>query len=490
MTDRVRNIHSLLRRQLKRYYAASGGDLASLPPELAPLLQAVNDAYHQSDVDRAMLERSLELSSEELGEANTEMQRAVAALQDAHGALESRVEQRTHELLQVAETLRQANLDQQKLEAQLRQAQKMEAVGRLAGGIAHDFNNLLTVMFGQLEVLEESDPTEQARGAIVAMQQAAESAMWLTHQLLTFSRQQPASSASVNVSELIRTTQMLLRRLIGEDVELVTQLDQTAEVVRGDAGQLQQVLLNLVVNARDAMPRGGRLTITTAARRIDPGTPGLAMRPGDYLMISVSDTGIGMNTEVKARIFEPFFTTKEATRGTGLGLATVYGIVHQSGGYIEVISEVGRGSTFHITLPRVTAATLTATDARGRPPSGSGCILVVEDQEAVRKVMCRRLERAGYTVLEATNGEVALAAVAAAPRIDLVLTDVVMPQMNGRMLAEELARLRPEIKVLYMTGYSQDVDVMQDMRERSRTLLQKPFSAAALLRAVEQMLAS
>ena len=462
-------LHSLLRRQLKRHHPDA------IPEEWRPFIAAVSQAYYQSDVDRQMLERSLDLSSEELGQANSQMRRAVAALQEARADLETRVDERTKALATA--------------ENRLRQAQKMEAIGRLAGGIAHDFNNLLTVIYGQAELLLEEELAEDTRGSVTEIRQAAESAASLTQQLLAFSRQQALALTVLDVNELVRSTNSLLRRLIGEDVELVAHLSPGVGMVRVDRGQFQQVLLNLGVNARDAMPQGGQLTIATANSVVDEHTSQPTyIRPGSYVALTVSDTGIGMNEDVRARIFEPFFTTKSLNRGTGLGLATVYGIVKQSDGYIDVVSEPNQGATFNILLPQVDESVQPHAAASRRTGTAVGCILVVEDQEPVRRVICQRLLQAGYNVLEAHNGPVALEIASAAAHIDLLLTDVVMPHMSGRTLAVRLANDRPLLKVLYMTGYSDDAEVAREIRDRSRPLLQKPFNADTLLHAVQSVL--
>ena len=481
-------LHSLLRRQLKRCF----GDQASIPAEWRVLISAVNEAYLQSDLDRTMLERSLDLSSEELSEANGRMRSAVTALQEARLELESRVGERTQELTVANETLRRASVEQRDLEERLRQAQKMEAIGRLAGGVAHDFNNLLTVIFGQSEWLLEEAANASSRAAIQEIQQAAESAASLTRQLLAFSRQQALTPTILDINELVRKTNLLLRRLISEDIELVTNLEFDVGMVCADAGQLQQVLLNLGVNARDAMPHGGRLTIATSSRIFEDGSvvADVGVKPGRYVVLTVEDTGIGMDADVRARIFEPFFTTKALNQGTGLGLATAYGIVQQSDGAIDVRSEPGQGTTFRVFLPRVSAPLQRSAPDERRVPPGTGTILVVEDQDAVRRLVARRLRSAGYTVLEAPNGPSALQVASAASDIDLLLTDVVMPHMNGRTLAVELVRSRPLLKVLYMTGYIDDAEVTREIRGGAHPLLQKPFTTEALLHTVQALLAA
>jgi two-component system cell cycle sensor histidine kinase/response regulator CckA len=279
--------------------------------------------------------------------------------------------------------------------------------------------------------------------------------------------------------------------VLGEDIELVIDLKPGVGSVRADVGQLQQVLLNLGLNARDAMPAGGTLTISTSAVVVDASEAterAAGPRPGAYVALKVSDTGMGMDPHVKARIFEPFFTTKELNRGTGLGLATVYGIVKQSDGYIDVTSAPNAGASFQVLLPRMSTVSEVAATPLRRAQSGSGLVLLVEDQEAVRRVISNHLRRAGYTVLQAGDGRSALEIAQTNGAIDLLLTDVVMPQMNGRVLAARLEQVRPDIKVLYMTGYSDDAEVTREIRERSRPMLQKPFTSEALLHAVRDVL--
>src|SRR5881392_1254098 len=371
-------------------------------------------------------------------------------------------------------------------EVQLRQAQKMEAVGRLAGGVAHDFNNLLTVITSYsdllLEDLASNDPKRDDVGQI---RQAAEGAAALTRQLLAFSRQQVLEPKVLDVRAIVAGTEKLLRRLIGADVQLATSLASDLGAVKADPGQLEQIIINLAVNARDAMPGGGRLSIEAANLEQVEG------RPGRYVLLAVSDTGIGMDEQTKARIFEPFFTTKESGKGTGLGLATVYGIVKQAGGFIWVYSEPGRGTSFKVYLPRVDepAEPEVARPAPGEVRGGTETVLVVEDAASVRMVTRQVLERHGYAVLEAPNGDTALrlAAKHHGP-IDLLLTDVVMPGLSGRQLAEQLAQLRPSMKVLYVSGYGENAVVHHGILEPGVAYLQKPFTPETLARRVRDTL--
>ena len=379
------------------------------------------------------------------------------------------------------------------LEAQYRQAQKMEAVGRLAGGVAHDFNNLLTVITSYSELLlEDCGETDPHRAELLEIRRAAGVAATLTRQLLAFSRQQVLEPRVLSLNDVVTGAGKMLKRLIGEDVRLVTTLASDAGTVRADAGQIEQVIMNLAVNARDAMPDGGALTLETANVEFsDEYVEGhFPAQRGRYVMLAVSDTGVGMSPETQARIFEPFFTTKEAAKGTGLGLATVYGIVKQSGGFIWVYSEPGSGTTFKIYLPRVDEAAV--TERRAQPADvlgGTETVLLVEDSDALRDIASRVLERRGYTVLEASDGEAALMLAARHPgAIDLLLTDVVMPEMNGRQLAERLTALRPGLKVLYMSGYAGDAVTRRGVLEQGMAYLQKPFTPDALARKVREVL--
>jgi PAS domain S-box-containing protein len=383
--------------------------------------------------------------------------------------------------------------EQRRLQEQLVQSQKMEAVGRLAGGIAHDFNNLLTVITSYSDLLlEDLAPSDPKRQDVEQVRHAADGAAALTRQLLAFSRQQVLAPRVVNLSHVVQGVEKMLRRVIGEDVDLVTSLDPEVGAVKADVGQLEQVLMNLAVNARDAMPTGGKLMLETAnvEHDVDYAREQEASPVRRFVMLAVSDTGIGMDEATKARIFEPFFTTKEPGKGTGLGLATVYGIVHQSGGFIWVYSEVGRGTTFKIYLPEVDApVSSTGAAAATDLPRGTETVLVAEDSEAVRAVTRQVLERQGYTVLEAPHGNAALALAAAHDGpIHLLLTDVVMPGLSGRQLADELTKRRPATRVLYTSGYTDDAVVRHGVLEAGIAYLQKPFTSASLARKVRETL--
>jgi two-component system, cell cycle sensor histidine kinase and response regulator CckA len=380
------------------------------------------------------------------------------------------------------------------LEQQLRQSQKMEAVGRLAGGVAHDFNNLLMVIKGHTELLVNSLPSgEKYSRKIEQIDRAADRASALTRQLLAFSRLQVLQPQVINLNTVVEEMGKLLPRLIGEDVELVIRGSEDLGAIRADASQMEQVIMNLAVNARDAMPAGGRLLIETSNAELDGNYNAVhpIVRQGRYILLAVSDTGTGMNAETQARIFEPFFTTKPQGKGTGLGLSTVYGVVKQSGGFIWVYSEIGRGTSFKIYLPRVdqpierSGAVRVASEA----PRGTETILLAEDEQDVREVAREFLESGGYTVIEARDGTDALKRVEKYDgAIHLLVTDMVMPGMTGQELTTRLLERRPEIRVLYMSGYSERAAADSTRCDSSIRLLSKPFSRWALLRAVHEIL--
>src|ERR1700722_13664321 len=382
------------------------------------------------------------------------------------------------------------------LEQQLRQAQKMEAVGRLAGGIAHDFNNLLMVISGYTEfLLERLGDEPQLRGPAQEIASAAERASSLTRQLLAFSRKQMLAPRVVNLNDVATENIKMLTRMIGEDVDLVMVPAPNLWPIRADSGQIEQVIMNLAVNARDAMPSGGKLTIETSNVALDEEYARFhaPLRPGDYVMVAISDTGAGMDAETQSHIFEPFFTTK-GTKGTGLGLSTVYGIVKQSGGYIWVFSEVGKGTTFKIYLPRVASAgeavmPVATPVEQQRAEPGTETILLVEDEANLRYLARQYLEKQGYKVIEAADGAVAMqVAVAHDKVIHLLLTDVIMPGMNGRELAQRICEIRPNVKVLYMSGYTENVIGHNGTLDAGVRLLQKPFNLRDLKSIVREVL--
>jgi signal transduction histidine kinase/ActR/RegA family two-component response regulator len=391
------------------------------------------------------------------------------------------------------DTLERNQEQREQLEEQLRQAQKMDALGRLAGGVAHDFNNLLTVIKGNSDLaLERIKPTDPVRGNCEQIRRVADRAAMLTRQLLAFSRRQMLQPKILDLNELIVEMGRLLQRLLREDIEYKVQLGEPLGRVQADPGQMEQVLLNLIVNASDAMPKGGTLTIETENVCVDPlyaqSRPPLA--PGDYVMLAVSDTGFGMDTSIKARIFEPFFTTKEPGKGTGLGLATVYGVVKQSSGYIFVESAPGTGARFEIYLPQVAGKveTVPAEDRSAKMRGGRETVLLVEDEADVRKLTCEFLQAAGYQVLTAADGEEGFdLGHRFAEEIDILVTDVVMPRMRGPELAKQLKRLLPDLKVVYMSGYTEEFSEGQGILEGA-SFLQKPFSRDALLRQVHDAL--
>jgi len=379
-------------------------------------------------------------------------------------------------------------------EKQLWLSQKMEAVGRLAGGVAHDFNNLLTVIKGYTElILGGLEPSDPLRAEMEEVQKAADRAAALTRQLLAFSRRQVLAPRVVNLNDLVEDMNKLLRRLLGEDIQLCTKLGSDLGSVTADPGQIEQVIMNLAVNARDAMPKGGKLTLETANADLDPAysRQHAPLRPGAYVMLAITDTGSGIDPETLSRVFEPFFTTKEQGKGTGLGLSTVYGIIKQSGGYIWPYSELGIGTTFKIYLPRVDemAARLPAPTEATSGLGGTETILLVEDEEGVRSLTSQLLQRHGYTVLEAEHGQDALLLCERySGPIHLLLSDVVLAHMSGRDLAQRLSPLRPKMKVLYMSGYSDEAIVLHGVLDPGTAFLQKPFTTASLLRKLREVL--
>ncbi|MBI3098598.1 MAG: response regulator [Planctomycetes bacterium] len=427
---------------------------------------------------------------------SAQLAQAVVLSRDHTRLLES--EERYRRLAEAAgkseEALRVSMNSEVSLQEQLRQSQKMEAIGQLAGGVAHDFNNLLTVILGHSDLLlrrlKEGDPAH--RGTL-EIRKAAVQAAALTQQLLAFSRRQVLQPRILDLNAVLSDMESMLRRLIAEDVDLVTILSPRLGRVMADPGQVQQVILNLAVNARDAMPRGGRLTLETSDAALDEeyarAHPGAS--PGEYVMLAVSDTGTGMDEATRARIFEPFFTTKEQGRGTGLGLATVYGVVKQTGGTIWVYSEPGKGSTFKIYLPRLLAEGdpgPAAPEASRVDPRGSETVLLVEDSGPVRQFAREALVELGYRVIEAPDGAAALVRAESSGPIHLLLTDVVMPGMSGRELADRLVALRPGVRVLYTSGYTDRTIVSQGVLDPGMAFIQKPYTPDLLGRKIREVL--
>jgi signal transduction histidine kinase/ActR/RegA family two-component response regulator len=426
------------------------------------------------------------------GRMEAEVYRRAQQIQDANrelrewkDELERRVEARTAELAKSNDALRRS-------EDLLRQSQKLEAIGRLAGGVAHDFNNLLTAILGYGQFLQQrlgsGHPGFEDAEEIL---KAAERAATLTRQLLAFSRQQVLEPRVLDLNVVVTNLDKMLRRLIGEDVDLLTAPAADLGSVRADPGQLEQVLVNLAVNARDAMPEGGKLTIETANVEVDEDFARShgEMRPGPYVMLAVSDTGSGMNPEIVGKIFEPFFTTKGLGRGTGLGLSTVHGIVTQSGGHIEVYSAPGHGATFKLYFPRVDAPA-------ERPPEqrtierrlGTETILLVEDEDVIRRVVVGALRMNGYTVLEASDGGRGVEICEGEADIDLLVTDVILPVMNGPDLVKRVHAMRPGLPVLFISGYTDRALIHRNQRERGTEFLQKPFRPDDLVRRVREIL--
>ncbi|MCE9582748.1 MAG: response regulator [Planctomycetes bacterium] len=561
--------HNLLRRQIRRYL----GGTIKIPVELLPFLDAVSQAYRDSDADRTLSERALDISSAELFGTNAKLRYQrdlflsfmnnsplVAYMKNERGRYSyvnlkfedlvqrpsSEILGRTDSELSIAEhphektapavadmqpgdsmevmerwqvegephewlvqkfavsdddgrrhvaSLGMDVTESRRAEEQLRQSQKLNAIGRLAGGIAHDFNNLLTVIIGYSQVLHDrfaGDP--ESRTDLDEILKASERAAGLTRQLLVFSRKQVVQPKRLDVNEVLGEMDRMLRRLIGEDVQFAVISKDQAWPVRADAGHLQQVIMNLVLNARDAMPRGGKLTIETANTVLDDSaSKRVGLSAGEYLVISVTDTGTGMSADVRARLFEPFFTTKKVGQGTGLGLSTAYGIVTQSLGNITVYSEVGHGSTFRVYLPRLrdeNSSRAPATASR-TVPRGKERILVVEDEDSLRGLIATRLQAAGYLVEVARDGAEALSTqLVGSPNFDLVISDVVMPKMGGTELAAKMKASSPRVKVLLMSGYPDGAMVQAGEISEEMPFINKPFATADLLRKVRETLDS
>ncbi|GIK40997.1 MAG: hypothetical protein BroJett011_48300 [Chloroflexota bacterium] len=400
-----------------------------------------------------------------------------------------------HELRAEINERKRAEALRNELEQQFRQAQKMEAIGRLAGGVAHDFNNLLTAIMGYTAMAADTLPPDHAAHPdLEGIQKTAQRAANLTRQLLAFARRQIIEPRVLNLNDLILNVEKMLRRLISEDIKLTTLLAPDLAPLKADPGQLEQVLLNLVVNARDAMPNGGELIIETANVNLDHdyARRHAEVTPGEYVLLAVSDTGVGMTEEVKARLFEPFFTTKEVGKGSGLGLATCFGIVKQNEGHIRAYSELGVGTTFKIYLPQVegVATPLVRPEPIDILAQGTETILLAEDEITVRDLAAQSLRQQGYTVLEAADGLEALELAQSQPQneIHLLLTDMIMPRLGGANLAEQLRAARPQLKVLFMSGYTDSTIIRYGLPQTGSAFLQKPFSPRRLVQKVREVL--
>lgn len=452
------------------------------------------EAIHIGAQDYLFKEKDTHLLSRVLGYA-IERKKLQEAVCQARDQLELRVRERTAELEKANKNLEKETAERKKIEEQYFQAQKMEGMGRLAGGVAHDFNNLLSVIKGYSELLLEGfDPDDSRHADMVEIKNAVERAEGLTRQLLAFSRRQMVEPRVINLNETLRAMEKMLGRLIGEDIELAALTEEDLWNVKIDPTQVEQILVNLVVNARDVMPRGGKLALQTANVVFDENytTQHFGVKAGEYVMIAVSDTGSGMSEEVKRHLFEPFFTTKELGKGTGLGLATVYGIVKQNMGHIFVYSEPEHGTTFKIYLPRVrekVEAAVTRPTFEGSP-AGTETILLVEDDQALRKFASRTLQQKGYHVLEASNGQEALELLQdpAGLSIDLLVADMIMPKMGGKELSERLKGIYPRLKALLVSGYAKDTMVINGELDDRDNCLEKPFQRSALVTKVREIL--
>jgi two-component system, cell cycle sensor histidine kinase and response regulator CckA len=454
----------LWNRMAERMFGWRSDDVVGRPP---PVVPAEHEAEHGGVLERARANGFAysELQLERRDGRSVDVAVSASPVRDATGLVTGTMEVVTDVS------------DRKRLEEELRLAQRMEALGRLAGGIAHDFNNILLAIKSEAWLLgEQLGEDREERRSVESLERAADRAASLTRQLLAFSRRQVLQPRHLDLNAVVGSTEEMLRRLIGEDVEFATALEHELPAVRADPGQVEQVLINLIVNARDAMPDGGRLTLETHSLESTLG----------YVVLSVTDTGVGIDPADRPYIFDPFFTTKGPGHGTGLGLATVHGIVRQSGGRIEVASEPGRGATFSVYLPCAEAAppALVFDTVSRTAANGSGTVLLVEDEALARRPLRRILEGQGYRVLEAADGVEALAVAAGHPdRIDVLLTDVVMPELGGPELAQRLLEERPAVKVVYMSGY---VDRAEELLASDDAVLQKPFAPEALTSALER----
>jgi signal transduction histidine kinase/ActR/RegA family two-component response regulator len=474
--------------------AISGGDYSRRVVVEGPSdIRTLGSVFNAMSANIDTARQTLQERSEELADRATQLSEQAVELETANDELNDSIQ----EVMRARDQLSQSLEENKRLQSQLVQSQKMEAVGRLAGGVAHDFNNVLTAMtgFAQFALSSvESDPAG-ARADIEQVIAATNRAALLTRQLLAFSRQQVLQPRVMSLNAVVASMTPMLARLIGADIELITKTDAGLSATKADPNQIEQVLVNLVVNARDAMPNGGTLVIETADAELDAAYAATreAVTPGKYVMLAVTDTGVGMDPATAARVFDPFFTTKEPGKGTGLGLSTVYGIVKQSGGNVDVYSEPGRGTTFKIYLPRTTE---TAAEERATPPSSATVktrarltVLLVDDDAAVSAAARRALESVGYRVLTASNGRQALGLLDRhSDPIDILVTDLVMPEMGGRELARTVTAAWPAIRVLYTSGYTAEAMNQQAVLEPDDAFLGKPFTPDSLLRAVDSII--
>jgi PAS domain S-box-containing protein len=480
------------------YVNAASRQLFDLDPEAVMGDGALLTGLIHPD-DRARYERSIRQSAETLQPWREELRGVVNGEVRWYECLSCPESQINGDILwdgiilEITERKR-AEEEKTRLESQLIQAQKMESVGRLAGGVAHDFNNMLSVILGYADLIKSRlSPDDPLLKDILAIERAAGHSRDVTRQLLAFSRKQIIDPKPMELNDLLGVTEKTLSRLIGEDIDLRFFPAEKLWKIRFDPSQMNQILVNLVVNARDAMPGGGKLTIETANACLDEAycRRHLGFRPGDYVLLAVSDDGIGMDREVLSHVFEPFFTTKEVGKGTGLGLATIYGIVKQNGGFINVYSEPGQGTTFKIYIPRIVAEEGKVVLRTEEPPVGhaTGRILLVEDDEMVREVTKDILTAIGYTVLAVeTPHEAVSLSEKPDERIDLLLTDVVMPGLSGKELSDRVKAVRPDAKVLFMSGYTSNVIVHHGMLEAGVHFIQKPFSMRDLARKVREVM--
>ncbi len=464
------------------------------PSEPDEVLRVVNEALAnpKRELPHALTDEAAGLEVVQV--LNNKLYEKNKGLLELTAELEQRVAERALDLEATNQRLRDQMLQHEKVETELRQAQRLEAIGRLAGGVAHDFNNLLGVILGCTDtVLDTLPPDHPAAKKVEMIRNAGASAAELTLQLLAFSRRQVLQPQVLDLKNIVARVQAFVHRLIGENIEIKTSFEPSLGCVKADPGQIEQVLLNLAVNARDAMPQGGILTIEGHNVELDESyrEEHQQVIPGHYVMLAVGDTGCGMDRETQSRIFDPFFTTKELGHGTGLGLATVYGIVKQSGGYIWVYSELTKGTVFKVYLPLVEQA---AQPLREREPNMTvlrGCetILLAEDTDSLREMAKEYLESVGYTVVEAVSGKDALQrAKDFDGTIHLLLTDVVMPEMSGPDLAREVASLRPGVKIIFTSGYTDDAIARQGILDPSVTFIQKPYRPKALARMIREVL--